>query len=772
MSDAINTSLPRIIDPKVLAAIGRVAVPPANSPLTIRFVPAINRSVAFNDGDLMKLGRPPVLMTMGGSAPPMFSLPIDWAKAFPFASYANDIYGDCMYAAAEHGDNTFTANNGAESSFNDDETVRSYLALSPDNHGLNAGQIIDAWKSGLNGSPIAKIMDAIGLDPTNATLMQHTIWLFGGVFFMLKVPDAWEGTGDGGVWDAPATPNPKSGHGVWLNGVDAAGRYRLQTWGGSRWLTPAGLAACDPTAFAVFSRRWFDSNGKAPNGLTYDQLAALWTSMGGRQLPAWPRPAAQGDRLHADEGLVMGAQLASADGRFRLIFQADGNLVLYGPGHQAMWASGTNGHLNAYDAIMQADGNLVIYDGGNHAIWASGTVGHNGAWLVVQNDGNLVMYGPDNRAVWATNTVVPPLPTTPTQHDRLTANQGLGAGGVLMSADGRFQLAMQADANLVLYGLSHQVLWASNTQNHGSVWELVMQGDGNLVAYDIHHSVVWAAGTDGHGGAWAVLQNDGNFVIYGADGRALWATNTVISGQPAAPTHPDRLLPGEGLIPGHSLRSADGRFTFVLQGDGNLVLYAPGGTALWASNSDGHPDTGDVIMQFDGNLVVYGLHSNARWAAGTAGKPGAWLLVQNDGNVVVYGTDNRALWATNTVVPVSPAGPNQKDRLLPGQGLTAGMSITSNSGSFKLILQGDGNLVLYSYGHAIWATGTDGHHTWQAVMQADGNFVLYDVHQHPVWASNTAGHPGSILVMQDDTNLVVYAPGNQAVWASDTQGKR
>ena len=252
----------------------------------------------------------------------------------------------------------------------------------------------------------------------------------------------------------------------------------------------------------------------------------------------------------------------------------------------------------------------------------------------------------------------------------------------------------------------------------------------------------------------------------------LWATNTVISGQPTAPTQPDRLLAGQGLIPGQSLHSADGRFIFVLQGDGNLVLYAPGGTALWASNTNGHPDTANVFMQFDGNLVVYGLHNNARWATGTVGRPGAWLLVQNDGNVVVYGSDNRALWATNTVVPAQPAKPSQQDRLLPGQGLTAGMSLLSNNKRFKLILQGDGNLVLYSYGNAIWATGTDGRHTWQAVMQGDGNFVLYDVHLHPVWASNSAGHPGAFLVMQDDTNLVVYAPGNHPVWASGTDGKR
>jgi hypothetical protein len=50
-----------------------------------------------------------------------------------------------MMAAAERADNTFTGNNGAESSFNQDLTVSSYLSLSGGNNGLNSGQIISAW---------------------------------------------------------------------------------------------------------------------------------------------------------------------------------------------------------------------------------------------------------------------------------------------------------------------------------------------------------------------------------------------------------------------------------------------------------------------------------------------------------------------------------------------------------------------------------------------------------------------------------------------------
>ena len=52
-------------------------------------------------------------------------------------------------------------------------------------------------------------------------------------------------------------------------------------------------------------------------------------------------------------------------------------------------------------------------------------------------------------------------------------------------------------------------------------------------------------------------------------------------------------------------------------------------------------------------------------------------------------------------------------------------------------------------------------------MQGDGNFVLYHVNNAPAWASNTAGAPGSFVVMQNDGNLVIYRP-NFPIWASNT----
>ena len=113
------------------------------------------------------------------------------------------------------------------------------------------------------------------------------------------------------------------------------------------------------------------------------------------------------DTLPTGKALNQDDQVVSNSGRYQLILQRDGNLVLYdlSGGQKALWASGTTGQA-ANQCIMQTDGNLVLYDlsGGQKALWASGTAGHPNSFLCVQDDGNLAIYQPSN-PIWATNTV-------------------------------------------------------------------------------------------------------------------------------------------------------------------------------------------------------------------------------------------------------------------------------------------------------------------------------------------------------------------------------
>ena len=110
-------------------------------------------------------------------------------------------------------------------------------------------------------------------------------------------------------------------------------------------------------------------------------------------------------RLHAGRTLRAGSWLASPNGRYRLVMQNDGNLVLYWETH-AIWASNTRHHGGDF-ATLQGDGNFVIYSG-HHAIWASGSDrGGNSAYILsVQNNGNVVTRSPSGTPIWQTRTAV------------------------------------------------------------------------------------------------------------------------------------------------------------------------------------------------------------------------------------------------------------------------------------------------------------------------------------------------------------------------------
>jgi len=106
------------------------------------------------------------------------------------------------------------------------------------------------------------------------------------------------------------------------------------------------------------------------------------------------------DTLMSGGRLVSGQSLTSSNGRYRLVYQTDGNLVLYDDVDKTIpWASGTAG-TSAGQALMQGDGNFVVYDAQVNGLWSTGTAGNANARLALQNDGNLVVYRADGVALW------------------------------------------------------------------------------------------------------------------------------------------------------------------------------------------------------------------------------------------------------------------------------------------------------------------------------------------------------------------------------------
>lgn len=106
-----------------------------------------------------------------------------------------------------------------------------------------------------------------------------------------------------------------------------------------------------------------------------------------------------------------------------------------------------------------------------------------------------------------------------------------------------------------------------------------------------------------------------------------------------------------------------------------------------------------------------------------------------------------------------PPSPDKGTTLTPGETLSEGDYLESNGGQYKLIMQGDGNLVLYQEGKALWSSETGGNPGSYAIMESEGNFVVYDG-TVAKWNSSTWGFPGAYLSLQEEGNLVIDQDGH------------
>ncbi|MFJ9444736.1 hypothetical protein ACIRRH_23095 [Kitasatospora sp. NPDC101235] len=91
-----------------------------------------------------------------------------------------------------------------------------------------------------------------------------------------------------------------------------------------------------------------------------------------------------------------------------------------------------------------------------------------------------------------------------------------------------------------------------------------------------------------------------------------------------------------------------------------------------------------------------------------------------------------------------------------------------DSSTTRLIMQTDGNLVIYHPNGAVWATGTN-NCGYKAVMQSDGNLVVYSANGGKCWALGTNGHPHAKLTVNDNGNVSVYWGGDRVPHGNDPE---
>lgn len=156
---------------------------------------------------------------------------------------------------------------------------------------------------------------------------------------------------------------------------------------------------------------------------------------------------------------------------------------------------------------------------------------------------------------------------------------------------------------------------------------------------------------------------------------------------------------------------------------------------------------------------------------GRDGKSCGWDMPawQNLGGIRSIVTPNdppegAALVRWNVLNKVAPVAVTSGSQLRQNQYLPANAPLYSSDGKARLVMQADGNLVLYrvSDGFVIWASDTNGSGAVRAYMQYDGNLVLQRSDASPVRASATEGRPGATLVVL--SNRIYISAYGTTVW--------
>lgn len=176
-----------------------------------------------------------------------------------------------------------------------------------------------------------------------------------------------------------------------------------------------------------------------------------------------------------------------------------------------------------------------------------------------------------------------------------------------------------------------------------------------------------------------------------------------------------------------------------------------------------------------GDMVVAGQQVGTMGNSGTGGvhlhfnaSPGAYSN-DIDPLALLTTTAQTACGGAPTVTPPAPTPTPGCGSLAPGEALGENTMRSSCDGRYLLIMQGDGNLVVYpaasvTAASALWNTRTFGA-TPTLWMQTDGNLVVYHG-QRAAWNSGTHGNPGATLEITNDGRLRVRSINNTTLWSN------
>jgi hypothetical protein len=201
---------------------------------------------------------------------------VDYYSQFPAGSWGmlgNDSVGDCVCAAAFHGQDVFEFyGQNVTPAFTTAEAISMYEAISgynPNDPNSDVGATLQDglgyWqKTGLAGYKIDAYAE---IDYRNTALLQQCIADFGVAYLALEVPaSAMQQFDAGQPWSVVRRSPIEGGHCVPAVGYDAQYLYVI-TWGAVQKVEWAFYAKYFEEAWVPISTDWMEATGKTPSGL-------------------------------------------------------------------------------------------------------------------------------------------------------------------------------------------------------------------------------------------------------------------------------------------------------------------------------------------------------------------------------------------------------------------------------------------------------------------------------------------------------------------------
>jgi hypothetical protein len=378
--------------------------------------------------------------------------------------------------------------------------------------------------------------------------------------------------------------------------------------------------------------------------------------------------------------------LNSEDGRYVLMQQTDGNLVLTKTDtNTVVWASkstsvGAEGGVSCW---LQCDGNLVTYHkNGTVPWWSSGSTGKGAGGpysLVVHRFGYVTIEDKNGMYVWQSNS-----------NGMVYSDDQGGKFNFLNSADGKYFANVTARGEFVIYPGSDpsKPIWqqALEPSTVAGGYFGVVQGDGNLVVYRAATKVpVWSSRTNPSAGRIRLtLTNSGKLILENIG----IGTNTFLWSNIASDTAPSSgtsavMSSGPGGL--RYLESKSGEYRTTIEPDANTLIS---------------------VTRTATSTKMYGLPTTPGMSPYSMFIENGFMVIRNNANLMVW---------TNNPISGSTAGAFGRilvtPRLVPGAPVAPGMpgldTPILGTGPWRLSMQDDGNFVEYdSTGLAVWATSS------------------------------------------------------------------